>query len=579
VKRLAAHRTSICLIAITALALLLRVAGLQYGLPAVYNPDEASIMARALTFAKGTLNPGNFLYPTFYFYVLFGWVGAYLGAVWLSGGVSSVTALQQLYFTDPTGIYTAGRLLGAVCGTLGVLAVFRLGQRLFDVRVGLGAALLLAVAPLAVRDSHYVKHDIPATLAIVLAHLAIIGIWPRVSRPRRASSDVIIAAAACGVAFATHYYCIFLAVPLVWAIVQRCRDAGWRTVARQLGTAAIVSTVVFFTLSPFILLEPTVAWRDITANRQIVVDRAVGSGLFGPAGRYLELLWTDSMGRLVVALGVAGGTCMALVLPGRALLLLLFPVTFFFFITNTTPASRYLNPVLPFLALFASWILGYLVQRLRVPGSMAWAVIAATAISPLIQSIRSDGFFRADDTRTLAQRFIETRIANGATILVQPYSVSLTPSRAGLVEALERNLGNAQAASTKFQLQLSLEPYPAPAYRLIWLGRGGLDAEKIYVDPATLARADGLAELERLGVRYVILKRFNNLDPDLSSFVTALSRRGRLLAAFSPYRADVSEAERRRIEPFQHNTDTRIHEALERPGPPMEIWQLNDPDS
>ena len=102
--------------AVVLLALGLRLYGIQYGLPSVYNPDEVAIMARALSFAKGTLNPHNFLYPTFYFYVLFAWVGAYLGFVWLTGGVASVAALQQLYFTDPTGIYTAGRILGAVLG-------------------------------------------------------------------------------------------------------------------------------------------------------------------------------------------------------------------------------------------------------------------------------------------------------------------------------------------------------------------------------------------------------------------------------------------------------------------------------
>ena len=65
-----------CSAAIVLLALGLRVVGLQYGLPAVYNPDEVAIMSRALSFAKGTLNPHNFLYPTFYFYVLFAWVGS-----------------------------------------------------------------------------------------------------------------------------------------------------------------------------------------------------------------------------------------------------------------------------------------------------------------------------------------------------------------------------------------------------------------------------------------------------------------------------------------------------------------------
>ena len=143
------------------------------------------------------------------------------------------------------------------------------------------------------------------------------------------------------------------------------------------------------------------------------------------------------------------------------------------------------------------------------------------------------------------------------------------------VEALTRNLGSADAASTKFRIQLGLDPYPSPAYRLIWLGRGGLDAEKIYVDPAGLS-LDGL---KRLGVEYVILKRYNTLDPELEPFLAELTRNGRLMAAFSPYRAGTSDEERARIAPFLHNTDTRIGEALERPGPPLEIWQLDGPDS
>ena len=117
----AARRSAVTLAAVCVLGFALRVVGLQYGLPAVYNPDEVSIMARALSFARGTLNPHNFLYPTFYFYVLFAWVGAYLAWVWLSGRVASIGALQQLYFTDPTGIYTAGRALGVAAGTATIL--------------------------------------------------------------------------------------------------------------------------------------------------------------------------------------------------------------------------------------------------------------------------------------------------------------------------------------------------------------------------------------------------------------------------------------------------------------------------
>ncbi len=184
-------------------------------------------MARALSFARGTLNPHNFLYPTFYFYVLFAWVGVYLAWVWLSGRVASISALQQLYFTDPTGIYTAGRALGVAAGTATIAVLYRLAARLTDHRTAIAAAVFLAVSPLHVRDSHYVKHDVPATLAVVLAYLAMTRVWPcaRADGPRQ--RDTLLAGAACGVAFSTHYYCVFLAIPLALVIVQ-----GWRATRR-----------------------------------------------------------------------------------------------------------------------------------------------------------------------------------------------------------------------------------------------------------------------------------------------------------------------------------------------------------
>jgi hypothetical protein len=577
---MAARRSALALAAVCLLGLGLRLFGLQYGLPAVYNPDEVSIMARALSFARGTLNPHNFLYPTFYFYVLFGWVGAYLAWVWVSGRVASIGALQQLYYTDPTGIYTAGRALGVAAKTLTIAGLYGLAARLTDRRTAIAAAIFLAVSPLHVRDSHYVKHDVPATLAIVLAYVAMTRIWPCARHDGPRQRDTMLAAAACGVAFSTHYYCVFLAIPLALVIVQGWRPIGWGACLRQLTLGGLTSLVVFLALSPFLLVEPLTAWRDITANRQIVIDRAVASGAFGPAARYLEMLWRDTVGPPVALLGLVGMAWMLVTTPARAILLLAFPVPFLLFIANTTPATRYLNPVVPFLALFAAWSLSSLVTRFRVSSpALFWIAVALAAVPGFRTSVRSDAFMGRDDTRTLAQRYIETNLPQESTILTQPYSSALTPSREGLTEALTRNLGSADEASIKFQLQLALDPYPSPAYRLIYLGRGGLDADKIYVDPTRLGGSEGLEPLRRLGVTYVLLKRYNEPDPETLPFLAALAREGRRIAVFSPYRPDISEAEQARIEPFLHNTDARIDDALERPGPPLEIWQLNAPGS
>jgi hypothetical protein len=574
----AARRSVLTLAAVCVLGFGLRVVGLQYGLPAVYNPDEASIMARALSFARGTLNPHNFLYPTFYFYVLFAWVGAYLAWVWLSGRVASLGALQQLYFTDPTGIYTAGRALGVAAGTATIVGLYRLAARLTDHRTALAAAIFMAVSPLHVRDSHYVKHDVPATLAIVVAYLAMTRIWPCVGPKGPRQRNTLLAGAACGIAFSTHYYCVFLAIPLALTIVQAWKPIGWISCLRQLTLGALTSLVVFLALSPFLLVEPLTAWRDITANRQIVIDRAVAAGAFGPAARYLEMLWRDTLGQPVAVLGLVGVVWMLAAAPGRAILLLAFPVPFLLFIANTAPASRYLNPVVPFLALFAAWSLSNLATRIGgTSPAFLWIAVALAAAPGFQASVRSDGFLRRDDTRTLAERYIEANLPQGSTILTQPYSSALTPSREGLTEALARNLGSPGGASIKFQLQLALDPYPSPAYRLIYLGRGGLDADKIYIDPALVGGGEGLEPLRRLGVTYVLLKRYNRPDPETLPFLAALSREGRRIAVFSPYRPGISEAEQARIDPFLHNTDARIDDALERPGPPLEIWQLNAP--
>src|SRR5689334_23448787 len=104
------------LVAITVVALALRLVGLRYGLPAVYNPDEIAIMSRALAFATGDLNPHNFLYPTLYFYVVFAWIATYFAVGWTAGVFHSAIAFERTLFTNPTGIYLAGRSLSVLCG-------------------------------------------------------------------------------------------------------------------------------------------------------------------------------------------------------------------------------------------------------------------------------------------------------------------------------------------------------------------------------------------------------------------------------------------------------------------------------
>jgi hypothetical protein len=183
-------------------------------------------------------------------------------------------------------------------------------------------------------------------------------------------------------------------------------------------------------------------------------------------------------------------------------------------------------------------------------------------------------FIRQSDTRTLAGDFIKSTIPAGTSLLVQPYGPPLRPSREGLIEALRANLGDETRASTKFQFMLALEPYPQPAYRLLYLGDTGLDADKIYVLPADFSETAGLTALRRAGIQYVVLKQTNTPNPEIAGLERALRAGARRVAEFSPYRQGVSAEDRLRVPPFLHNTSAVVEPALERPGPIVEVWRV-----
>jgi hypothetical protein len=561
--------------AICGLAFWLRTQALGYGLPAVYNMDEVAIMNRALTFGTGTLNPGNFLYPTFYFYVLFAWQGMTFLVGQAMGLWDSLAGFERQFFLDPSALYRSGRLLSALCGVATVIAVDRLATRLFTPMTGLIAALLMAVTPIAVMDAHYVKHDVPVTLLIVLVHVWLARIVTAGTTAHAVSTrrDIWIVGALSGLAMSTHYYAVFVALPVALVLLTQ-PGVTWQARLQDGVRAGLAATLMFVAASPFLLPELGTAWIDITQNRQIVMDRATDAGAFPSLWTYLTMLKTD---RSFVIL--AFGTIFVLIAGGSTrnkVVALVFPAAFLLFISNTVPATRYLNPILPFVAVAGGVFGGTIVSSFTNRWRWFWRglFLVALTVPGLTASVNVGQFFRQTDTRTLAQQWIETNVPAGSTVVVQPYSVPLRQSREGLVEALRVHLGDEASASVKFQKQLALSPYPTPAYRTIFLGDGGLDADKIYVSPRTFEEATVLNPLEALGVQWVVVKRYNVNNPSLAAFDRTLAREGRLMQTFSPYDPAADEAARSTVAPFEHNADARLDRALVRPGPVVEIWRI-----
>jgi hypothetical protein len=307
-------------------------------------------------------------------------------------------------------------------------------------------------------------------------------------------------------------------------------------------------------------------------------ERALDAG--GPLssiGPYVTMLASDAMGWPVFALAVLGAAAMLWRDWGRGLLLVAFPVAYLAFISNTVPMSRYLACVVPMVATAAGIGVVELVWRLRPRPGRARVValsvaLALAALPGLWLSIQSNLFVAQDDTRGLAKAFIEQQIQAEATILIQPQSAPVHMSRQALIDALRLHLGDESRASVKFQHQMAANPYPSPAYRLIFLGDGGQDVDRTYV--SLRGFTGSLEPLRERGIEYVVMKRTNVPNPDTALIERALERGATRIASFSPYRPDVPADIQAATAPYFHNTATRIVPELERPGPTVDIWKI-----
>jgi hypothetical protein len=554
-------RRQLLLLAICVLALGLRLLALGYGLPATYNPDETPIMNRALAFAKGDLNPHNFLYPSLYFYALFAWEVLFFAAGRVAGLYDSVDAFQREFFTNPSRLFLAGRALTALFGVAAVPALYMFGKRLYGYAAGLVAAAFLAVAPVAVRDAHYVKLDVPVAFFVVLTHVVLARLVTDTRAAQRPRTWALAGFFA-GLTVSTHYYAAFIVLPVAAAALVEGQRAGqWARAAKMLALAAVATLAGFIAGTPFFFFEPQIAMRDIVAVREIDIDRAVEStGAFTSFGRYAEILFRDAVGWPVCLLAAAGFVWALIADWRRGLILGTFTFAFLMFVANTVPMSRYLNVILPLFGLAAAYTVVRMSSAFGARSTAAAAVMTVLAMTPgMVTSVKTDLFFREADTRTIAREYIETRIPGGTSFLVQPYSPPVRRSRESLVEAFRKNLGSENKASIKFQMMLAA-PIAEPSY--------------IYISPKAFGESTSLTPLRDLGIQYVILKTGNVPNPALAGLEAALAREGERIASFTPYRASASARERTQVPPYLHNTAARIDPALERPGPGLEIWDI-----
>jgi hypothetical protein len=399
---------------------LLRVWGVKQGLPYVYNVDESANFVPSAVgyFFTDSYNPHYFVNPPAFSYLLHGVFALWFGAGWPFGAKSDVA---NAYATDPTQVFVVARVTAALLGTAAVGFIYLTGKRLYDRRVGLIAAALMAVAFLPVFYSHLALNDVPALLPLAISLYGSAGVLKR-GRP----IDYVVAGLGLGLAIATKYTAGIALPALLVAILYRLMtDRAATTRVVKLGLAAGgIALLAFVVANPHALLSYHEFRQGLRTQRNESDFGKLGLDYDSGIAYYL---WTLTWGLgwvPAIAAAIGAGFAFAgdrwrgwFLVPGPLLLILFMGVQGRYF-------GRWLMPALPELAILAALAavkLGELVGRSeRSRAALICGFALLLVAQGLERSVHADRVLARDDTRNLVRDWMVRNIPAGSKVVVEP---------------------------------------------------------------------------------------------------------------------------------------------------------------
>jgi len=395
--------------------LLLRLWGIRHGMPYAFNADEnAHFVPKAIGLFGHGWNPDYFVNPPAFTYILH-----LVFDIWFGGR----DGVYDAYASHPSEVFVVARVTAAILGTLGIWTLYLAGRRLFDRRVGLLAAALLAVSFLPVFYSHLALNDVPTLAPIALCLWGVGGVL-RFGRPR----DYVVSGIGLGLAMATKYTGGIVLLPLLAATAaQFMAPGGHKPAVRGLVLAGVATILAFLVANPYAILDFD-SFRYGLNHQSTAADDSLGKlGLTQDNG-VLYYLWTFGWGIGWVALVAAVGGAVALLRDERRLCLVLAPAPILFVLfmgSQTRFFGRWLMPVFPLVCLLAAYAileltdaLGRRKPALR-PTLLALGVVALCG-QGLVYSLHIGLVLSRADTRNMARDWMVDHIPEQSKIVVEP---------------------------------------------------------------------------------------------------------------------------------------------------------------
>jgi dolichyl-phosphate-mannose-protein mannosyltransferase len=568
---------ALALAGVLAAALGLRLWGIKHGLPYVYNIDENSnFVPTAVAFFAGDYNPHYFINPPALSYLLHAVFALWFGGGWPFGARDAVS---DAYATDPTALFLVARATVAVLGAAAVGFVYATGKRLYDRRVGLIAAALLAVAFLPVFYSHLALNDVPALLPLSVSVWGSAGV---LSHGRR--RDYLIAGAGLGLATAAKYTAAIALLPLLVAGVWHLRSRVTRGPALGgLAIAGATALAFFFLANPYALVSFSEFWADVEKQESAAGDLGKLGLTYDSGVNYYLWVLTWGIG-WAAALAAALGAVLAFRHDlRRALFLVPWPLAFMLFMgLQDRYFGRWLIPALPAIALLAAFGVVRTLDLVRLSTrarTLALAGACAVLVAqPLVSSVHLDRVLSRDDTRNLTRAWMTANVPAGAKIVVEPIVPEAWTRESGRPGSLTPAGGSLTPAGRRWRKFITTRTTVDEQGRK---RRGNVGRTIAIEDYERTTRPALIGSYARGGFCWVVIGSTQygralaspEEVPKALRYYRSLARHGDLVYRVDPYKPGQG--------PVEFNFDWSFDYyplAYERPGPTVMVYRLREAD-
>jgi len=404
------------------LGLILRFYNLDFGLPENFHPDEyPKFLAVNRMYDQGTFNPGYFKHPTLLLYLTY-----------------FVNFIHHTFFSslsfDQT-VYISGRVVSASLGSIAVWLVFLIGKNLFSNFTALFASLLLAVYPLHITCSRYIKED------IILTTMLLFSVYFTVKAAKNSKFIfVILSFIFAGLTFGSKYTgLIAITVPFLAPWIKSNSIIPDFNLLGKCFIGLLFFPIGFLMSTPYSVLDTKMFLKDFLYEKRHAVKGHSFS--IDPWSQFWIYHFSRSIKNGVTILNTAMiGFCISFLITKKQIiywilfyLLILFYIPSEYFPLKPAPQpERYIMPVLPFIAI----LIAVTVDQLKASKYKLLCLILGILliVFPLNRSINLAKDLKPDTREVLAD-WIDNNIEEKKTFLIdwRPYNVYLDKTKFNVV--------------------------------------------------------------------------------------------------------------------------------------------------